>query len=105
MEDIIKSITEAEETAAQIKNRAAERSAAILQEAQTKAQEMEENARHERANYVRESTEKAEKAAKAAYDAKIEKSKAEAEEFVEKHKSRAEMLAGAACGRILGGNS
>ncbi len=104
MDDMIKSITDAEEKAAEMKNEAAAKAAALGDEARAKALETEASAALERAKYREENMNAARYEAEERYKISLAKSKADAKEAVAKTEKDLDLIAGEIAGRIRSGN-
>lgn len=104
MEDIIKSITEAEERAAEIKAKAAERSAEIIAEAAKRAAEITAKGETE-CKIMREvQINQAAADAQAAYDKTLAESSAKAKKYADGVLKNADGVVNDIVGRVLGGN-
>ncbi len=104
MDDMIKSITDAEERATAIKNEAAARASAMGDEARAKALETETSAALERAKYREENIKAAREKAETVYKISVAKSRADAKKAVEKTDMEIDLIAGEIAGRIRSGN-
>ncbi len=104
MDDMIKSITDAEEKAAEMKSEAGAKAAALGDEARAKALETEAAAALERAKYRESMMADARAKAEEQYKLSIAKSKADAKKAVRKTDNDLDIIAGEIAGRIRSGN-
>lgn len=103
-EEIIKSITAAEEQAAQIKRDALDKAAQILSQAQAQATRLESSAAEECKAYRETQSRNALADAEKEYDAAMRAKKNEAKEYCTDALANADASVGKMIGRILDGN-
>ena len=103
-EDIIKSITAAEETATQLKREAQEKAAKIVSEAEDTARGMENSAEETCKAYVSAQVKQAQEDAEKEYEAAMLVAEKNAQAYCETALANAGDSVGNIVGRILGGN-
>lgn len=103
-EEIVKSITEAEEKAAQIKRDALDRSAQIVAEATAKAACTESSATEVCKAYRETQIKNAHAEAERLYNETVENKQAEAKEYCTRVLEGADSVIGNIVGRIIGGD-
>ena len=103
-EEIIKSITMAEEQAAQMKSDALDKAAQILSEAQTQATRLEASAAEECKAYRETQTRNALADAEKEYEAAMRAKEQQAKEYCTDALAKSDASVGKMIGRILGGN-
>ena len=103
-EEIIKSITAAEEQAAQMKRTALEKAAQILSEAQTQATRLEASAAEECKAYRETQSRNALADAEKEYEATMRAKEQQAKEYCEEALAKSGASVGNMIGRILGGD-
>lgn len=104
MDEIIKSVNEAEAQAAKIKSDAVVRAGKIIEQARAQASEIERAAAAERTAYRENAIKVAEEQAEKDYNAAIKKSGADAEQYAENVLRYVEVTVGKIVGRVSGGN-
>lgn len=104
MDDIIKSITEAEEQAVKLKSDAVLRAGQIIEDARTQSAERERVAAEERAAYRDERLAAARLQAEKDYSAALAAHRKEAEEYAARISGNTDIIIGKIVGRVSGGN-
>lgn len=104
MEEIIKSIIEAEAQAAEIKEQALSRAAEIAENAEVRAAEIEKVSAEESKKYRENALKKAQADAQARYDAAIGEAQVKAKQFVEERLEHCERQIKEIVRRVSDGN-
>ncbi|MGN0808138.1 MAG: hypothetical protein ACI4MN_06820 [Candidatus Coproplasma sp.] len=104
MEEIIKSIIEAEEHAEEIKAQALSHAAEIAENAQVRAAEIEKESAEECKKFRENALKKAQAEAQAKYDAEIAEAHNDAKKFVAEHLERCELQIKEIVRRVSDGN-
>lgn len=104
MDEIIKSVTDAEQRAAQMKSDAVVRAGQIIEEARAQAAAIEAKSASERAAFRESSLKAAEEQAEKDYAAAVAKSRAEAQRYADHIIGNTDAVVGKIVGRINGGN-
>ena len=105
MDDLIKSITEAEEKAAAMKNDAVIKAGQIIESARVQAAKIDEQSAEQCAIYLNESLSAARTKAESDYAAYIKKSTTDAKTYADNMRNRINSESYKIVGRITDGNS
>ncbi len=105
MDELVKSITEAEEKAAAMKNEAVIKAGRIIEAARMEAAKIDEQSAEQCAKFLNESLSEARANADRDYAAYIQKSKADAKTYVDSMRGRTNSAAYKIVWRITDGNS
>lgn len=105
MDELIKSITEAEEKATAMKNEAVIKAGQIIEAARAEAAKIDEQSAEQCARFINESLNDARVKADKDYAAYIEKSKTDAKIYADSMRNRVNSEAYKIVGRITDGNS
>ncbi|MCD8372107.1 MAG: hypothetical protein LUD27_02265 [Clostridia bacterium] len=105
MDELIKSITEAEEKAAALKNDAVIKAGQIIEDARNQAAKIEAESSEQCSRYIDERLKAARVQAEKDYNAYIAKSKADAKIYADDMKKHTDATVGKIVGRITDGNS
>ncbi len=103
-DEIVKAITQAEETAAELKRAAIERAAEIVDEATKRAEQIEATAKEVCAAYRESQIKNTQAEAERAYDETLAQNEKEAKEYCTKVLESADSVIGGIVGRIISGN-
>ncbi len=103
-DEIVKSITQAEETAAELKRTAMERATEIVDEAVKRAEQIENTAKEVCAAYRESQIKNAQAEAERAYGEMLAQNEEDAKEYCTKVLEGADSVIGGIVGRIISGN-